>query len=325
MGSSSSEALSRGGLDWVCIGAQKAGTTTLHHLLESHPAISMPSARVDHLRGDHVFDPRVRRAGIHEDPIFDHPVDRSAVAEYLRSRFGAAPDSAKCGKVTPQYMFAPEIAERVHAHVPDARVIAILRDPVRRAFSQYRMNARRGFDTRTFAGAVRGQVGLLSAAKRPDPDNERETYVWRGCYSTILAPWLELFGPERMLILFTSDLESRQAAVLARVHEFIGVEPLPATGGDDLRAQSAPPPHRLSKLRRPVAGTLRRLGLLGLMSREQKLRLVNQLERTLGRLVPAEPSSVDAETEALLRGFYAQEDERLRSLLGQDPPWAHGA
>jgi hypothetical protein len=284
----------------VCIGAQKAGTSTLFRLLEPHPDIRVPPSK--------------------EDPIFHRPVTPAEVDDYLRSRFGGVAEEVRCGTVTPQYMFGPDIAERVFTHAPTARVVALLRDPVERAFSHHRMNIRRGLDRRSFPEAAIRQVHQLRSGVVPDIYDERETLVWRGCYSDILEPWIDLFGPSNVLVVFTDELDRDQGAVLARVQDHIGVARLPAPS-EDVYEHAAPPAHQLSGLRRPVAAALRRVGLLDLVSEERRVRIADGLEHLLARAAPAEAPRIDPDTEALLHSFFRVDRVRLTDLLGQEPPW----
>jgi hypothetical protein len=288
-------------LDWVCIGAQKAGTSTLFRLLREHPRVQIPEVK--------------------EDPLFDRDVGPQEVQAYLSERFGGADPGAKCGTVTPQYMSSPLTAARVHASAPGAKIVVLLRDPVERAFSHYRMSVRRGLEARTFAEATRSQTSTLAGGSLPDPDSETETYVYRGCYGAILAPWYELFGSANVQVELTEDLETEPAAVTTRVQSFLGLPPV-VTDGAGFRAHAAPPPHRLSGLRRPVAGALRRLGLLQLLPVERKEKLADAIERGLARVIPKANEGIDPGAAADLRAFYADDVAWAAALVRRALPWA---
>src|SRR5438046_901440 len=93
------EPVTRGRLDWVCIGAQKAGTTTLFRVLRQHPEILIPPGK--------------------EDPLFDREVSADEVERYLAERFARTPSGVRCGTVTPPYMSSPTTAARLHRFAPD--------------------------------------------------------------------------------------------------------------------------------------------------------------------------------------------------------------
>ncbi|MBV8462023.1 MAG: sulfotransferase [Acidimicrobiales bacterium] len=289
-----------GRLDWVCIGAQKAGTSTLFRILRDHPDLCIPPGK--------------------EDPLFHHEVTDAAVDAYLAERFAGAAPNVRCGTVTPHYMSSPETAARVHRFAPGTRVVALLRDPVERAFSQYRMSVRWGKETRSFDAAVEAQLDDLDQEVPVDANSEVDTYVLRGLYGLILTPWFELFGSEHVHVEFTTDLDARPTEVLSRVHRFLGVEPR-ETGREGLRAHEGPPAHRLRGVRRPVAGALRRVGVLDRIPVERKEQLADTLERALARLFPAQPDRVPGSSEASLRARYAVDREPLERLLGRAVPW----
>ena len=198
--------MTSGRLDWVCIGAQKAGTTTLFRVLRQHPRLLIPPGK--------------------EDPLFDREVSAAEVERYLEERFAGAPAGVRCGTVTPPYMSSRTTAARLHRFAPDARVVVLLRDPVSRAFSHYRMSVRRGIENRSFSEAIGAQLESLDRGAAIDVDSETATYVERGRYGHILAPWWELFGPEGIHVELLADLNARPAEVFGRVQCFLGVEPL---------------------------------------------------------------------------------------------------
>lgn len=285
-------------LNWVCIGAQKAGTSTLFRLLRQHPDVAIPDSK--------------------EAPLFDRPVDPISVDRYMAHHFGSAPKEARCGTVSPQYMFGTEIAAQLHVHAPGAKVIALLRDPVERAFSHYRMNCRRGLEHRSFASAVEPQLSDLAAGRRPDPHDELSTYAWRGCYSSLLRPWFDLFGAPSMLVKFTSELEHNQAELLAQVQVFLGVEARP-TG--EVRAHVSPPSHRFSHLRRPVAQIVRRYSVVNIVPLGRQAAIADRIDRMMAIVAPVAEPTVDSATASSMRDFFAQEDRDLAALIGRSVPW----
>lgn len=294
----------RGRLDWCCIGAQKAGTSSLYRLLRDHPQIRIPSSK--------------------EDPIFDREVTVAEVDAYLDERF-ADPGEARCGTVTPQYLSAPDTAARMHAFAPDARIIALLRDPVTRALSHYRMSVLRELETRPFDEAVADQLVALQGAREIDLYSETDSYVVRGNYAWLLAGWYELYGADRILVLFADDLDQRTADTVARAQAFLGVEPqAPAAEEIDFRFNAAPPPHRFSHWRKPVARALRSTGAWQRLNPELREKISTRVEHTLARAVPATAPAraMTPETEQALRDYYAPGLAPLVELIGVTPPWA---
>lgn len=291
----------RGRLDWCCIGAQKAGTSSLYRLLRDHPQIRIPSSK--------------------EDPLFDVEVTAAQVQAYLDDRFGD-PGEARCGTVTPQYMSSPDTARRMHSFVPDARIIVLLRDPVTRALSHYRMSVLRELETRSFDDAVADQLAALRGAREVDLYSETDSYVVRGNYAWLLAGWFELYGAERILTLFAADLDNKTIETVQRAQQFLGVDLIaPPAEETEFRFNAAPPPHRFSHWRKPVARALRGTGLWQRVNPELREKISTRIEHTLARRAPAQKRDMSPETERALRDYYASGQQPLIDLIGVTPPW----
>jgi hypothetical protein len=193
-------------LDFVVIGAQKGGTTTLFEHLRQHPRLCLPADK--------------------EAPFFNRPELYSQGVDHLFTTYFPQPLPADrlLGTVTPQYMCIAGCAQRIADAFPRARLVAILRDPVERAYSHYRMAVRRGQDTRTFDAAVAEMLAgpdALAAARAST--RLGETYVAWSEYGRMLAAYLERFDREQLLVTYTSDLEADPAAVLRAIDEFLDV------------------------------------------------------------------------------------------------------
>ena len=195
----------------VIIGAQKAGTTQLFSYLTRHPRL-LPACQK-------------------EIEYFSRYHDRSL--SWYRSRFPLRSQVAAVGgqvlDASPSYICFPAALHRLRAMLPEARIIAILRDPVARAFSGYQHNKTRHREPRSFQQAVeaelresrlRPQLGL--ALKADDPPMRR--YVARGYYVLQLELLWHLFPREQTLILDSADLFRDTNAACQRVFEFLALE-----------------------------------------------------------------------------------------------------
>lgn len=199
-----------GGWEFLVIGAQKAGTTTLHHLLVDHPGLALPAEK--------------------EAPIFHETDDPAAVVAQARRLLGP-PDGRLRGKATPQYMCAPGTAANVAAVNPEMRLVALLRDPVDRARSHWSMRARFRTDERTFADAIRAQLDSPPPLDRPIA--EEDGYIRFGEYGRVLTEYRDHFSAEAILVLHMDDLADDPVGAVARVDRHLGVEPhTPAAAGE---------------------------------------------------------------------------------------------
>ena len=129
------------------------------------------------------------------------------------------------GEKSTSYLEEPRVAGRMHRDLPDVRLIFILRDPVERAWSNYCWSRHNGLETESFAYAIAHED------ERAVPERLRDTrpfsYVARGRYADLLAPYFALFPRDRILVLKFEDLRQGAAPLTARVHRFIGVAERP--------------------------------------------------------------------------------------------------
>jgi hypothetical protein len=192
---------------FVC-GVQKGGTTALDRYLRSHPDIEM--ARTKEV---HFFDDDSR--------AWDCP-------DYgtLHQAFADPTGPRRRGEATPIYTYWPRSLERLQTYNPVAKLIMLLRQPIRRAFSQWRMETHRGWDTLPFSAAIR-PTGRLRVGSAPGGVHRVFSYVERGFYAPQVERMLQLFPRTQLLFLRTDALWRDPEQTLRRVHSFLEVAPAP--------------------------------------------------------------------------------------------------
>lgn len=150
--------------------------------------------------------------------------DRPDYAGY-EAWFSGAGAGQICGEATPIYMFLPSCIDRIRAYNPAMKLIAILRDPVSRACSQWRMETTRGFDQESFARAIR------EGRARFEQNPRVFSYVERGFYAPQIRRMLARFPRAQCHFLLSEDLREDPGAALAGVADFPGcrlnLSPLP--------------------------------------------------------------------------------------------------
>jgi len=198
--------------DFLIIGAQKAGTTALYAYLRRHPQITGPSWK--------------------EVSFFDRHYTRGEA--WYRGNFpNALRTRGLVGEASPSYLFHPLAPERVAALVPEAKLIALVRNPVDRAFSQYQHEVALGREPLSFEDALEAEGERLSGEvermladpayfSRPWWDY---TYRGRGRYAEQLDRWLAVFAREQLLVVPSEDLLAEPEQTHARVLEFLGAPP----------------------------------------------------------------------------------------------------
>ncbi|MEM9048149.1 MAG: sulfotransferase [Pseudomonadota bacterium] len=270
------------GPEFLVIGAMKAGTTALYHLLAQHPQIGMSRMK--------------------ETDYFVAEKNLPLGPRWYAAQFPPAPCR---GEVSPNYSkddIFPGVAARVAASLPDARLIVLLRDPVARFAAHYR----HAWSTGNMA--VRPDALLRSPAGRHMLATSR--------YTERLAPWRAVFADERLLVLCFEDLVAAPQAAMHPVWSHLGLEPF-ATRPPAVRneaASVAAVPASIQRLWRRRA--LRRLDpLIGQSLRRAARRVFSRAPQ---RQVPPLPDAVLREVAQRL----APDAARLRLETGNAfPEW----
>ncbi len=197
--------------DFLIIGAQKCGTTTLYDLLSQHPG--------------------VERATLKELNYFDRYFEKGI--EWYRSQFPLPrleeEQKPITGEATPDYLFYPDAAKRAAQVVPQARLIVLLRNPVDRAYSHYHHQIRKGRETLSFEEAIeaeqarlRGEMDEMLEDEHYNSFNYRHfSYLSRGIYVDQLLRWSEFYSKEQMLVLNSEDLYGRTLDTLKLIQDFL--------------------------------------------------------------------------------------------------------
>lgn len=188
------------------VGAQKAGTTALHYHLARHPDLFLPKIKETHFFND------------------SHGEWQYGFDYYLEKYFTAETKKELAGEVDPEYLFFPETAGRIAAHLPDAKMIIIFREPVSRAYSHYWMSVYRELEKLDFATAIKRENERMKLGRKP---MSYYSYVSRGYYFKQLQTYLEYFPRNNMLFLLSEDLKYRPQETLSEVYRFLGIRPIP--------------------------------------------------------------------------------------------------
>lgn len=200
---------------FVIIGAARAGTTSLYSYLVAHPSVSAPTHKEIH--------------------FFDLNYDRG-LGWYRRHFPLALPGIHRhrvSGEASPYYLFHPAVPARVHSTLPDVRLIALLRNPIERAYSQHQLASRQGRESLSFEDAmaleserVAGEDERMRADRRYDSFAHRHhTYLARGLYAEQLERWFEHVSREQLLVLRSEDFFTDPKRVHRRVLDFLELEP----------------------------------------------------------------------------------------------------
>ena len=205
--------------DFVIIGGQRCGTTSLYNYLVAHPCVASAFAKEVHF-----FDLNFRKGTDWYRSHFS-----SLVYEYLLERLRRK--RLVTGEASPYYIFHPHAAKRVSQVLPRAKIIALLRNPVDRAYSHYHLEVRHGHESLPFDEAVeqeqerlRGEMErMLKDEDYHSFNHQHYSYLSRGVYVHQLAAWTRLFPEHQILVLRSEALAAEPSSVYAQVLRFLGL------------------------------------------------------------------------------------------------------
>lgn len=203
--------------DFIIVGAQKAGTTSLFNYMAMHPQC-LPSA----LKEVHYFDWNFARGENWYRMHFP-----------LAERGHAEGPVTLCFESSPNYIFDPRVPARVSRLLPEVKLIFLLRNPVSRAYSHYQHSVRRGRERMSFEEALSAEGERLAgeqARLAADPNYQsyayrHYSYAARGVYIDQLLAWQAHFPQEQMLVIQAEQMFRDPKTVFERTLDFLRIDP----------------------------------------------------------------------------------------------------
>jgi hypothetical protein len=271
---------------FIGIGAQKAATTWVYDVLQTHPQVTLSSEK--------------------ELDFFSKYFDFGY--QWYESHFDdTAPSARVCGEVSPSYLCDPAAPERAWRYNKDLKLIAMLRHPVERALSNHRHEVR--------IGRMTGTDLSFEAGMANNP-----TYLDQSRYATHLARWLEWFPEEQLLVLLYDDVVADARGTIEKVYRFLEID---ASHHSEQESQKSNESYvnknqGIETAKNLVRGSFKAVGLESVWDAIGKTGL-QRLYRKLNRA----PSSVvipqvSAERKAQLASDLSGEVEALEALIKRD-------
>ena len=288
--------------NFFIVGAAKAGTSSLWRYVNQHPDIFMP------------------KDFYHKEPsYFVSHYGMSSFQEYRSLFRGATQDAV--GEASTAYLTCEHSAQAIASHVPDAKIIVMLRNPARRAYSLYNWMAQEGYEyALSFDRALRLEEKRWQSStfRRNNPQ-----YFWNymyfrsGCYAPQVQRYLDVFGKENVRILLFEDFINDAHVYCSEVFSFLGVDPTfqPNTAVHNPSKYTPFPPLQVF---------LRRLTSVGVRIRNRllKQRLTSKERRDfmlkLGQL-KRKPPKIEASTYRSLMARYETDITKLETLIDANP------
>jgi hypothetical protein len=203
--------------DFLIIGTQRGGTTSLYRYLKAHPYVGAPSNK-----DVHFFDRRYRKGLTWYRGHFPTVLEKAYAQQIRRHPFIT-------GEASPSYLFHPYAPKRVAEALPHVKLIALLRNPVSRAYSQYHHAVELGFETLSFEEAIREEEKRTAREQEKLLKNEHyysdaykhRSYLTKGIYVDQLQAWMSQFPREQFLIIKSEDFYANSVATFKLVLSFL--------------------------------------------------------------------------------------------------------
>jgi len=196
--------------NFLIIGALKSGTNSLYHYIQFHPQVFMCPIKEPSFfayEGQKVTDTRWTRTSV-----------ITRFEDYL-ALFEGAKGNIAIGEASPMYLVTPQAPGRIKHYIPEVRLIAILRNPVDRAYSQWQMEIRNGTET------INDFAKALQVRKTMPDGTVRQRFVYGGKYYSLLKRYYDLFDSSQICVLLFDQLCSDPNGLLQKVYHFLNIDP----------------------------------------------------------------------------------------------------
>lgn len=202
--------------NFLIIGAAKSGTTSLYNYIQQHPAVYMSSNKEPRFFAFEGKRPDFRGPG--DDPVAYKGVVTDM--ESYKQLFAGVSGEVAIGEASTHYLYNPEVPAKIRRHLPEVRLIAMLRDPVERAYSSFMHKRREGFEPHTD----------FETALQEEPSRIRGNWalLWHyksmGFYYEQVKRYFELFDREQIRIYLYEDFRSDPLSVTRDIFRHLGVD-----------------------------------------------------------------------------------------------------
>jgi hypothetical protein len=289
---------------FLLLGAAKCGTTSLAYYLSQHPSVFFS-------------DPK--------EPTFFEAEWEKGLDHYWRTYFAGWSGEPAIGEGRVWNLYLPFVPERIREALPDAKLVALLRDPVERAYSHWWHRYSQGQEILDFARAIAedrariergegfvGEEGARRWRAGLEGDSTRHRALLDlGFYAEQIERYLTLYPAAQLKLVFHEDLAADLPAVMRELFAFLGVDP------DAIMADAEPQNVRRDRVRTAAARRAelasRLLGLRHLVPRGLRPRLRTWLFERRGRRPPLDPG-----LRRELRAYYDPHTARLERFTGRD-------
>ncbi|UOQ45394.1 sulfotransferase domain-containing protein [Halobacillus salinarum] len=198
--------------NFLIVGVQKGGTTSLYNYLVQHPQVMSSNRKEVH--------------------YFDNNFSKGE--SWYKAHFPTCDKSGNVitGDASPYYFYHPLVPQRVYESSPDMKIIVLLRDPIKRAYSHYNHNIKNGREDRPFEKAINDEQSIIESEEKKLLKNRKSSsyfhqhysYLSRGLYYEQLKRWLEFFPEEQICVLNSEEFYNSPSTSFNQVTDFLEID-----------------------------------------------------------------------------------------------------
>jgi hypothetical protein len=288
--------------DFYIVGAPKSGTTALYAYLRQHPQVFMPDFKEPH----------------HFGSDLDFRDQRRPTREAYLALFAAARADQVVGEASVFYLLSERAAREIHEFRPDAKIIAMLRNPVDMIHSFHSQRLYNTTEELPFAEALAAEADRREGRRLPRNVGLFQGLQYRrlGSYAEQVQRFLDVFGREAVHVLLYDDFRADTARAFRETCAFLAVDPDVEVSFAVVNANKEPRIRWLRDLTWRKPEPLRRLALLAVPNAALRVRMARTIRKLNRR--EAQRSALDPALRAQLTKEFAPDVERLEALLGRD-------
>jgi hypothetical protein len=285
-------------IDFLGIGAEKAATYWIYYCLKEHPEVCFPNKKEVFFFNE--YDPHLLK--------IKNLKYKRGISWYKRQFSGCLKESV-IGEISPTYLYGKKTAKRIKKHFPDVKLIACLRDPTKRAFSQFIHDK---------------SIGVIRDISFEEALNRQKSYVEKGLYLKHLKHYLRLFPRKNILIILVDDIKTNPKKVIKKIYKHVGVKnvnyfPKSTNKKENVASQSRF--HLLNYLLIHIEYVLKRNNLVFLLRLLEKLgirKLALYINFFFNRKPLEKYPKMKKSTEIMLRRKFLKDTTKLERLINRN-------
>lgn len=281
-------------LDFIGIGAQKAGTTWLFKMLSQHPQININEKKEIDFFND-------KRSYYSSKPVKNYEKGISWYEKQINPK-----ENKINGEISPEYLFDGNVPIRIHKHFPQVKIIVILRNPIYRAYSQFEFANKTHYLGNSFIEVIK----------------KHDDFIQRSLYYKQLSRYYKIFKKDQIKVLFFEDIEKNPEKLIKDVEKFLNIkEFIPKNLHEKINVTTYP----RFKIINKILSKVEKIKNLKVGKKLWKNRFFHKLNKKTIRLVEninlKEKKRVDfssKEKKYLYQKYFKEDIEKLEKLLNKD-------